>query len=469
LCSYAFYPDSAHVVGATHFWAATGEMSGNRVSTRDSRGWIHVVYAYKWGNNYADSSEIYYSYSTDDGQTWSTMMNVSRTDSQTSYEPTLVVDNQDVLHCVWKQFETGSGYDLYYSNFNGSNWTTPTNITNQNCTGNDSHYSSMVVDSSDNLHLVYEAPIGFYNIFYTHYNGISWSSPLNISNASGDAGFPCIAIDHQDFLHVVWREAGIMYTFFDGNSWLTPEEIAYLPGGGNAYQCIGMDTIGNPHVVWMFGQNDTFNIYYITRDDSVWTSPLNISNTNYSSAYCTMTIDSLNCIYMIWVEETSLPDYELYYITNNSGIWSSIVNLTQDVEFSYCPNLGLPVKGGKVDLVWVNQDTQQRLVLYMGLDIISNLREVYSQICFHASNIIVYPNPFRKILAMYIPPDNNSTHIYAITMYDITGRMIVEYTDIDPVNNKCILWDNSHLSAGTYFVKISTDNSYVIKQVVKMD
>jgi len=112
------YPDSAHVIGTSHFGFATGEASGNRVSVRDSQGYIHAVFCFAIGSPYADSSEIYYVYSTDNGITWSLPENISRTDSLTAYEPDLTIDSQDHLHCVWKQYytDTATSYldvDLY--------------------------------------------------------------------------------------------------------------------------------------------------------------------------------------------------------------------------------------------------------------------------------------------------------------------------------------------------------------------
>lgn len=44
LYAQEFYPDSAVVIGFTHYWGATGKFGGSRASVRDSQGWIHAVY-----------------------------------------------------------------------------------------------------------------------------------------------------------------------------------------------------------------------------------------------------------------------------------------------------------------------------------------------------------------------------------------------------------------------------------------
>jgi hypothetical protein len=110
------YPDSARVIGNTQHSFGIGEAPGNRVSVRDSRGWIHCVYSIGYGIPVADSTEIYYVFSTNNGNNWSTPMNVSNTGRYSSDEPCLAVDNTDVLHCVWRQYiPAGNDWYLVYS------------------------------------------------------------------------------------------------------------------------------------------------------------------------------------------------------------------------------------------------------------------------------------------------------------------------------------------------------------------
>lgn len=478
-----FYPDSAQVIGYVRFGLALGEMSGNRITVRDSNGNIHAVFGYRWGIPYVDSSEIFYVYTTDGGDSWSEMFNISHTDSATSTEPTLAIDSQDRLHCVWRQFETDSvSYDVYYSMYDGVSWSIPCNITHQYCIGNDSHYSSLVVDSNDNLHLVYEAPINFYNIFYMYHNGISWSNPINISNVPWDAGFPCVAIDQEDHLHAIWRESGIMYSYYNGSSWTTPEEIAYLPGGGCENPCIAVDFENKPHIVWTFGNNDTFNIYYTTRDDTIWTQPLNLSNTPVRSLYGSISTDSTNNLYVVWTELVSPSNNEIYYKSHDGMTWSNIINISQDTIVSQNAKIGNPVKGNKVDLVWLapySYSPSVLNVLYLGLDKIGITEQQAGVIKQKVPYIMIHPNPFREtteIKYQLAHEMNVQKSVFKVKIFNISGQLMQEFSVCNNNNlgYKDISWDGTdkygnQVPDGVYFVKLEGGGAAITEKIIRIN
>jgi len=470
------YPDSAVVIGYTHFWAATGEMSGNRVSVRDTRGWIHVVFSYAMGLQQNDSSEIFYVYSTDNGITWSEMMNVSRTDSQTSYEPTLAVDGQNNLHCVWKQCELNTlTFDLYYSMYDGISWSPSMNITHQYCLNNVSHYPSLVVDSNDQLHLVYEAPINFFDIFYMCYNGMSWSEPLDISNVPWDAGFPCVAIDSSDNLHVVWRERipnePIMYTRYDGIAWTTPEEIASIPGKRAGYPCIVVNSQDYPRIIWCGGtQSDSLNIYYTAFDGASWSSPLNLSNSAEESSYNSLAVDSVDNLYIVWAEKTAATNYETYYRTYNGTTWSEITNITQDTAVSFCPKLGNPVRGSKVDLIWNNFDDPlpAEEIVYLGLSLTGITEKQSMGVKQKEPMLMVAPNPFSRftnIILSEIPNIENTE----LVIFDVSGRFVerIHWRTIQ-AGDQQIIWQTKNLPAGIYFIRLEGGDYSIIRKIIKL-
>ncbi|MEO0092308.1 MAG: hypothetical protein ABIK61_06340 [candidate division WOR-3 bacterium] len=80
-----------------YYAGGIGEHWGSRIIVRDSLQRLHFVYSKKVGLPYADSSEIYYRYSIDNGITWSTEENISQTGRATSTEPSLVIDKKVVF------------------------------------------------------------------------------------------------------------------------------------------------------------------------------------------------------------------------------------------------------------------------------------------------------------------------------------------------------------------------------------
>lgn len=225
-----------------------------------------------------------YVYSTDNGITWSSPINVSRTDSLSSDEPNLVVDNNNILHCVWRQAYTIEAYwymDLFYSYCSSGVWFNQVNIS-RDSGGNTSYYSSLVIDSYNHVHVVGDQQTGASNwdIFYSYKDGDTWSTPYNISQDPYDSAFPSLAIDDSNYLHLVWRKLisgrPIMYSKYNGTNWSPPEVITDTFFGSSAN--IVVDSRNNPHVI-------TYYCYYTKKINNQWSYPIRIHNMS-STFYC---------------------------------------------------------------------------------------------------------------------------------------------------------------------------------------
>jgi len=478
VAAQGYYPDSAVVIGITHFGFGTGEASGNRVSVRDSQGYIHAVYCYAIGGPYADSGEVFYVYSIDNGLTWSAPENISQTDSATSTDPNIVIDSQDKLHCVWKQLyedtsTTYYDYDLYYSQNTGSGWTSAINITNQG-SGMNACYSSMVVDSRDYVHVVYDMSTGSGNwdIFYSFYNDTVWSVPYQISTSPYDDAFPALAIDQADNLHLVWRkrvtDGPIMYSYYDGISWSTPEAIASILGGQTYLPCIVVNSQAHPSVIFASGNlpSDSGEIYYTAFDGVAWSEPLNLSNTVNPSAYSSLAIDSLDNLYVVWVDG---QHRDIYYRIYHAGIWADTINISDDAVGSYCPKLGNLVKGDKVDLVWVSFVSYPPYiyeVVYLGLNL-TGIAEQRGQELKH-SQLTIHPNPFNKITKISFCIEPGAKGI-ALKIYDASGRLIESINQgILPSDSHRIIWQAKNLPDGVYFMQLKGGGYSIIKKIIKI-
>lgn len=477
LYAQRFYPDSVVVIGYTHYSNATGNLSGNRVSVRDSRNWIHAIFYFKWTTNFSDSAEVYYVYSTDNGSTWSEMVNVSCTDSAVSVEATLAIDSRDYLHCTWRQYEPDSNsFDLYYSTYNGTLWTVPKNISQQYSSDNLGHYSSMVVDSRDYIHVVWDlstAP-GDWDIFYSFYNDTVWSVPYQVSTSPYDDAFPALAIDHNDDLHLVWRkrvtDGPIMYTRYDGVSWTTPEIIATIPGGNSYSSCIVVNSQGYPRVTWQGGlPTDSGNVYYTDYNGVLWSKPLNLSNTIRASNHNSLAIDSLDNLYVVWQEKTTFPDYEIYYRTYNGITWSEVMNISQDTLLSCCPKLGGSVKGDKIDLIWTSYALPALEVLYLGLNPVGIVEERSVGVKQKTLMLTVSPNPFSK--KTDIRYQITDSRLQQLKIYDSSSRLVRQWDYTTIRQSDQIVWDglddfSQQVPAGVYFIKLETPHYKETQKVI---
>jgi len=79
-------------------------------------------------------------------------------------------------------------------------------------------------------------------------------------------------------------------------------------------------------------------------------------------------------------------------------------------------------------------------------------------------NIQLYPNPTNGLIHI----ENKGWNVNSVEIFDVIGKNIIINTQIRPENseNKIVI-NISHLPAGVYFVRISTETGDVIKKVLK--
>lgn len=429
LYSQGFYPDSAHIIGYTRFHLS--DPGGTRISVRDSQGWIHAVWGYSWGIPFADSSEIFYSYSADNGVSWSSMENISQTGNTVSGEPTLCIDSKDNLHCVWKQYE-GSGYDNYYSKYDGTSWSIPKNITNQHQGSNTANYPSLAVDSQDNLHLVWDKELpgwGNWSICYSSCSDTVWSAPIAISDSLGDDAYPALAIDYNDVVHVVWRKhglSGILYRSWDGVSWAWHDTLV-IPGGYAYHPSMVVNSRNHPVVTCMGGFSlDTLDIYISEYNGNSWRQPFRLSDELMRSHLPSVAVDSLDNIYVVWAETHLGVKGDILYRHYDGTGWSNAANLTNDSVGSDNPKLSSIVDANGVDLIWQSEcgSIDFLEVLYMGLTQ-AGIGEDYKFVKKGKIPwITVYPNPFSTSTIIWKLAEIQGSKKIILNIFDRSGRII---------------------------------------------
>ena len=75
--------------------------------------------------------------------------------------------------------------------------------------------------------------------------------------------------------------------------------------------------------------------------------------------------------------------------------------------------------------------------------------------------ISLYPNPFNSSITLKTTLNNK---IYDVTLFDISGRIIIVKKDINSTSKKINL---SNLTNGSYFLKINTGSGEIVKKIIK--
>ena len=242
---------------------------------------------------------------------WSTPVNVSTTTSY-SWFPDIAVDNLGNVHLVWCESvpqEIGGHKEyIYYTKWDGETWTRPNDIVGISA---DINRNAIAADTAGNLHLLFGgSTINPLSIYYKRapieaaWSAASWSDPQPIS-ASGSY-MSDIAIDSHGVIHVIYDHA---------------VESAEAQPGSSPEICVGCA-----------------DIFYQRSTDGgrTWSYPSSLSDSPTGSSRPQLEIDGADHIHVVWDEGWDRltgqgePISSVYTVSLDGGnSWS------EPVTFSY--------------------------------------------------------------------------------------------------------------------------------------
>lgn len=178
---------------------------GPRVIARGSNGRIWSVFA-------QDSPRrIYALYTEDKWQSWSEQV-IAEVEGFTQTDPAIAIDSNDTVHVVW----SGRGYgenpqqrQILHRAYTSEEWGEVEVITDL---AHGQYRPAIAIDSNDYVHVVW-AGIGWgentdrINIQYRRKTD-SWGTVEQISDQIYDQDYPSISIDLNNTVHVVWQGLG---------------------------------------------------------------------------------------------------------------------------------------------------------------------------------------------------------------------------------------------------------------------
>lgn len=261
----------------------------------------------------------------------------------------IVSDSTGKLHCVWEEC-ISPRWEIYYSSYNGTSWSAPVNISNNPAIN--STQPHIAVDANDNIHVVWYESNGFNpRIRYAKYNGTSWSLPVTIDGGA-EGRSPVIAIDFSNNLHVAWEVEvpyGIRYAKYNGVSWSLPVDIA----GGTDYvrPRISVDGSNHVYVVWECPYSGRLNVYINEWNGSSWTGVQNLTNNGYSHQP-DIAADSTGNLYLVYHDDGI--EAILYKYRPVGGFWTSATNISNTSDETTNPEVEVGA-GGIAHVVWVQK------------------------------------------------------------------------------------------------------------------
>jgi len=281
-------------------------------------------------------------------------------------------------------------------------WTEPVNISN---TPRSSWFPDMAVDSLGNVHVIWcettRVPMGHKEqVYYSVWNGQTWSDPNDIVPPSPDIIRNAITTDQTGHLHMLFggSVAGIGHLSISymnaptgearsAARWSTPHPIS---GGSNTYEAdIASDSENTIHVIYDELVRDEMeiggekfeilsaDIFYRRSTDGgrTWSYPINLFPSSFTgSAREQMEIDSGGTIHVTWAEGwpqllgRGRHTYSMYTSSPDGGMsWRSPISVTYPATTTAQLTPGADGQGG-VMLVWRSTAEEHNGIYYQWSD-----------------------------------------------------------------------------------------------------
>jgi dTDP-4-dehydrorhamnose 3,5-epimerase-like enzyme len=271
----------------------------------DLEGNTHVV----WEDDRAGHPEVYYEMY--DGLTW-TPDTCLTCDSIKSEKPCLVADDQGAPHLAWLDYRDGSGKIYYKKKLDGGGWSSDERVTDLS---GKAKSPSIAVDRTGKVHAAWIDVRGTAGaVFYSRREAGIWSSDVKVSTVG--AWNASIAADQEGVVYVVWAEtrSGAYYEIycrrFDGESWAAEERLTYTDAWSDD-PSLAVDHTGMLHMVYRDDPWGT-EIFHMIYDGSAWQEPLRLT---YAPYYCyrpSMAFDGGGNAHIVWTDRRDGND-EIYY------------------------------------------------------------------------------------------------------------------------------------------------------------
>lgn len=288
---------------------------------------------------------------TEDGVNLSDMFDIAafrQSEGSEVTRPSMLVDEDGTLHMTYRYNTVFYGQVPINQAADATAWRGRFQLSVDQV----AYFSWIVKDSDGRLHVVFtenvrsfDCPI-CYHVFYrfSDDNGATWSIRSDVSSLPTGAAKPQMILDSQENLHVVW-EAGrggalgqltepttVMYaaSYDRGQNWTRPLEFI-VPDGRAKNITIEEDGFGNLVVAWLALPEN--NVYYQVSSDQGrnWTDPQRLEGIRGSWAVYnsrldqyTMTTDSAGRVHLILVGKATdeRGTLDLIHLVWNGRQWS---------------------------------------------------------------------------------------------------------------------------------------------------
>jgi hypothetical protein len=280
---------------------------------------------------------------------------------KTSAYTSIAVDSNDNIYVVWYQtLINNTEIYLVKSSDAGSTWGTLQRLT---WMAGYSNCPDITVDPFDNLHIVwYDNASGENEIYYKSSSdgGTTWSPPTRLTWMAGSSFNPRIRADSKGYIHIVWvdNKPGHNEIYYKrssdgGTNWTGANRLTWFPTSSLA-PSLAIDFSDNLHVVWPHSVSGAIEIYYKKSTDPGinWTISKRLTWVNNNLWKPWIAADSKGNLRLVWHGNPSGND-EIYFRSSTDGgtTWTSPLRITWNSGYSNSPVI-IPLSDRSLHIVW---------------------------------------------------------------------------------------------------------------------
>ncbi len=265
---------------------------------------------------------------------WSTPLNLFEGLGSLS-EPALASDQTGKIHAFWAYEEEDSPMAIFYTRWDGQNWTNPVDVIAMSSIQG----PSAVVDQFGQIHLIWSGPED--TLFYSSSNvtdaasANGWSSPLLLASSNAHAQ---ISVDQNGVLHVVYpalMEEGVKYLSSEdsGKTWTPPSLISNVVNANATtdFARFNLGPNGYIYVVWTELASPIGwppkGVYFAQSTDhgNSWSAPIELAGAGFLEA--NIVVSDKDTIHVAWNAQADIAGRYLRWSSDNGRSWSQVLDL----------------------------------------------------------------------------------------------------------------------------------------------
>jgi hypothetical protein len=382
------------------------------------------------------------------GGTWSTPYNIGAAEYWET-DPVLGLDRNDRPVAVWSLFTGSYYYNLVYSVWNGSSWSTPQQVSDNYSSDLE---ASLCRDSAGTLWCFWYSRRDLdADIFAATFNGTTWTAPVNLTSDTFAEMHPASAAMLNGHVWVAYTEyrngaAEIWARHWNGAAWT---ETGPVSGAQRrAYRPTITNVSDNPMVCWQSFDSGNGDICYSIFDGANWSAPAAVDSDTGLDVHPSLATDPWNSEHLVWMS-TRNGNWDIYCarympVAGWSAAWPLETNPGPDINPDVAANAT-----GDIFAVWQNLTAGN-------WDINAEVwqtTDVAEPSVSGQERMVAQPNPVRGRVRLMLPAGGTGAVIS-----DAAGRRICELRSRSP-NDRSLVWDGRDgsgrkVAPGVYLVRM---------------